>query len=139
MLSPRILTTPVAPALMVMPYVLEARMLASVPRASIVMERVMRSDPNPAGSNAPISPPVVVFENAPAKVLQGASRVHGFASSPTPETHVFMDCAFEGTLKTSTAVTPIRRMPVARFILYKVVLRTQERNVRVLHKVATRG
>jgi hypothetical protein len=35
-----------------------------------------------------ISPLVAVFEIAPAKVLQGAVRLHGFRSSPTPETHV---------------------------------------------------
>jgi hypothetical protein len=35
-----------------------------------------------------ISPSAAVFEIAPAKVLQGAVRLHGLASSPTPETHV---------------------------------------------------
>jgi hypothetical protein len=29
-----------------------------------------------------------VFEMAPAQVLQGAVRLHGFTSSPTPDTHV---------------------------------------------------
>jgi hypothetical protein len=29
-----------------------------------------------------------VFEIAPAKVLQGDTRLQGLASSPTPDTHV---------------------------------------------------
>jgi hypothetical protein len=33
-------------------------------------------------------PPLAVFEIAPANVLQGAVRLHGLTSSPTPETHV---------------------------------------------------
>src|SRR5262249_41076398 len=34
-----------------------------------------------------------VFEMAPAKVLHGAVRLHGFTSSPTPETQVRVACA----------------------------------------------
>jgi hypothetical protein len=33
-------------------------------------------------------PAAAVFEIAPAKVLQGAVRLHGLTSSPTPETQV---------------------------------------------------
>src|SRR5689334_10551701 len=33
-------------------------------------------------------PPAAVLEIAPAHVLQGAVRLHGFTSSPTPDTHV---------------------------------------------------
>src|SRR4051812_6547781 len=44
--------------------------------------------PNPPGSRQLISPPFAVFEIAPANVLQGAVRLQGLASSPTPETHV---------------------------------------------------
>jgi hypothetical protein len=33
-------------------------------------------------------PPAAVFEIDPANVLHGAVRLHGLASSPTPETHV---------------------------------------------------
>jgi hypothetical protein len=39
-----------------------------------------------------ISPPVNVLLIAPANVLQGAVRLPGFASSPTPETHVRVTC-----------------------------------------------
>src|SRR5260221_9108366 len=35
-----------------------------------------------------ISPAGAVLEMAPAKVLHGAVRLQGLASSPTPETHV---------------------------------------------------
>jgi hypothetical protein len=35
-----------------------------------------------------ISPPIAVFAKAPAKVVQGAVRLHGLASSPTPDTQV---------------------------------------------------
>jgi hypothetical protein len=37
-----------------------------------------------------------VFEIAPAKVLQGAVRLHGSASLPTPETKVRVACAWAG-------------------------------------------
>src|SRR5205085_9973448 len=42
----------------------------------------------PAGSRQLIPPPAALFEIAPAKVLHGAVRLHGLASSPTPDTHV---------------------------------------------------
>src|SRR5947209_6601026 len=53
----------------------------------------MVSAPKPPGSSASISPPAAVLEIAPANVLQGAVRLHGFASSPTPETQVRVACA----------------------------------------------
>src|SRR5204863_186402 len=55
---------------------------------SIVMDLVIVTVPKPPGSRQSISPLSAVFEMAPAKVLQGAVRLHGFTSSPTPETHV---------------------------------------------------
>src|SRR5688572_27602734 len=54
----------------------------------MVMGLVIVKPPNPPGSRALISPPVAVFEMAPANVLHGAVREHGFASSPTPDTQV---------------------------------------------------
>src|SRR5687767_7332538 len=54
----------------------------------MVIDLVMLSAPKPPGSRTLISPPVAVFEIAPAKVLHGAVRLHGLASSPTPETQV---------------------------------------------------
>src|SRR6202162_6626362 len=52
------------------------------------MALVIVTAPKPPGSGASISPPAAVFEMAPAKVLHGAVRLQGLASSPTPDTHV---------------------------------------------------
>src|SRR5689334_901493 len=57
---------------------------------------VMVTPPKPPGSRQLISPPAAVLEIAPAKVLQGAVRLHGLASSPTPETQVRVACAWAG-------------------------------------------
>src|SRR4051812_36123228 len=57
--------------------------------------------PKPPGSRQLISPPAAVFEIAPAKVLQGAVRLHGLASSPTPETHVRVAWACAGVVLTT--------------------------------------
>jgi len=85
----------VAPApLMMMPLVLSARIPAWVPAPSMVIDLVMVTAPKPPGSMTLISPPVAVFEIAPANVLHGAVRLHGLASSPTPETQVRVACAF---------------------------------------------
>src|SRR5947209_3469967 len=94
----RILATfvPGAPlplSLTLMPVVPAASMEANVPPPSMVMDLVMVTAPKPPGSMQSISPPSAVFEMAPAKVLQGAVRLQGFASSPTPDTHVLVACA----------------------------------------------
>jgi hypothetical protein len=49
------------------------------------------------------------LEIAPAKVLQGAVRLHGFASSPTPDTQVRVACAWdiEANAKTKAAIATI--------------------------------
>src|ERR1700749_1491390 len=60
---------------------------------SMVRFLVMVTVPNPPGSRQSISPLSAVFEIAPANVLQGAVRLQGFTSSPTPETHVLVACA----------------------------------------------
>src|SRR5712692_1752511 len=90
---PRIITLSVAPALTMMPLTLAASMPASVPSPSIVMDLVIVTAPKPPGSKTEISPQAAVFEIAPAKVLHGAVRLHGFTSSPTPETQVLVACA----------------------------------------------
>ena len=69
----------------------------------------MVTPPKPPGSRQLISPPVAVLEIAPAKVLQGAVRLHGLASSPTPETQVRVACADAGAAArppNAKAVTP---------------------------------
>src|ERR1700732_5189602 len=93
----RMVTTPVTCAATVMPL----RPLTSTeptcpPPPSIVIPLVMVKAPNPPGSKASISPPPAVFEIAPAKVLHGAVRLHGLASSPTPETQVRVAWALAG-------------------------------------------
>src|ERR1043166_5851034 len=75
-------------ALMMTPWTPEERMLPSVPVQSMVISLVIVTAPNPPGSRQLMMPGLAVFEIAPANVLQGAVRLHGLASSPTPETHV---------------------------------------------------
>src|SRR3954470_18072550 len=60
----------------------------------------MVTPPKPPGSRQLISPLTAVFEIAPANVLQGAVRLHGFASSPTPETQVRDAWALAGDTNT---------------------------------------
>jgi hypothetical protein len=60
----------------------------------MVTDFVIVTAPNPPGSRASISPSVAVLEMAPAKVLHGAVRLQGLASSPTPETQVLVACAW---------------------------------------------
>src|SRR5262249_35915816 len=75
----------------------------------IEMALVMVSAPKPPPSRQLISPPGAVLEIEPAKVLHGAVRLHGLASSPTPETHVRVACAFAGTIGRPIARAKPRR------------------------------
>src|SRR5690242_21105549 len=59
----------------------------------MVIDLVIVTAPKPPGSRQSISPPAAVLEIAPANVLHGAVRLHGLASSPTPETQVRLACA----------------------------------------------
>src|SRR3954464_253153 len=62
--------------------------------------------PKPPGSRQLISPPLAVFEIAPANVLHGAVRLHGLASSPTPDTQVRVAWA-EANVGTASAMSSI--------------------------------
>src|ERR1041384_1810606 len=80
----------------------------------MLIDLVMVTPPNPPGSSTLISPPAAVFEIAPANVLHGAVRLHGLASSPTPETHVRVAWAWasavmlrQRTDKTMTLFIPL--------------------------------
>src|SRR5689334_16393354 len=84
----RMITVSDAPALMMIAFVPDTRIDASVPSPLSVMALVIVTAPKPPGSRTEISPPAAVFEIAPAKVLQGAVRLQGLASSPTPDTQV---------------------------------------------------
>ena len=79
--------------LIVTPVVRLAKMTPVAPRPSMVTDRVIVTAPNPPGSSTLISPFVAVLENAPLKVLHGAVRLQGKASSPVPETQVRLACA----------------------------------------------
>src|SRR5690349_23365721 len=88
MSRPRSVTLSVAAALTTIAFVPATRTPPSVYWHLMVSDFVMVTPPKPPGSRQLISPPLAVFEIAPAKVLQGAVRLQGFASSPTPDTHV---------------------------------------------------
>src|SRR5438045_6614560 len=88
----------VARSLTFTPLVPAARIEPNVPVQSMVIDLVIVTVPKPPGSRQLISPPAAVFEMAPAKVLQGAVRLHGLTSSPTPETQVRVACACAGEM-----------------------------------------
>src|ERR1700743_965773 len=81
---------------MTIPLEFALRTPPSVKSQTIEIALVIVTAPKPPGSRQLISPAAAVLEIAPAKVLQGAVRLHGLASSPTPETQVRVACAFAG-------------------------------------------
>src|SRR5437764_13699969 len=101
----RIVMTSVESALMVIPGTPPDRTEPRVPAQSMVIDLVMVTEPKPPGSRQLISPGDAVFEIAPAKVLQGAVRLHGLTSSPTPETQVRVACAL-ATVEKASAISP---------------------------------
>src|SRR5450631_3480906 len=112
MSSPRRTTTSVAfGTLTTMPLVPEASTPASKHSEEMVIGLVIVTAPKEPGSRTLISPSTAVLEIAPAKVLHGAVRLHGFASSPTPDTQVRVTCAYAAVEKpiTKTAVQKNRR------------------------------
>src|ERR1700691_4599926 len=84
------------PALILMALVPATRIDPRVAVQLRVIALVMVIPPKPPGSRQLISPDAAVLEMAPAKVLHGAVRLHGLASSPTPETQVRVACAWAG-------------------------------------------
>src|SRR4051812_18573509 len=79
---------------------------------------VIVTPPKPPGSMQLISPPAAVFEIAPANVLHGAVRLQGFASSPTPETHVLVawaeaEAGIASARRTSAKASLARRREVS--------------------------
>src|SRR3954470_2272631 len=106
----RRMTLSLTPALTITPLTAPAARIepkpAPPPPPSMVIALVMLTVPKPPGSSASISPPAAVFENAPAQVLQGAVRLQGLASSPTPDTQVRVACAWaiEATASINAAI-----------------------------------
>src|SRR5258708_20403237 len=92
-----------AESLMMTPLIPDERIEANADPPSMVIDLVIVTAPKPPGSRASISPPAAVFEIAPAKVLQGAVRLHGLASSPTPDTQVRLACAWAPPAHTQNA------------------------------------
>jgi hypothetical protein len=76
----------------------------------------MVTPPKPPGSSTEISPPAAVFEMAPANVLHGAVRLHGFASSPTPDTQVRVACAYAADDPTKAKAIIVAAIRTVRFI-----------------------
>src|SRR5215472_17290835 len=89
-----------------MPFVPDTSTPASKPIELIVIDLGIVTAPKPPGSSTLISPAGAVLEIAPANVLHGAVRLHGLASSPTPDTHVRVACAFAGTATSIMATRP---------------------------------
>src|SRR4029453_7561783 len=102
----RRMTTSEAPAAMLMAFVPDTSTPAMPEVPSRMIDFVIVTAPKPPGSSVSISPLAAVLEIAPAKVLHGAVRLHGLASSPTPDTHVRVAyaCA-RGAKNTQTANT----------------------------------
>src|SRR5215468_7198016 len=89
-----------------MPLVPDTSTPASGLSDEMVIDLVMVTAPKPPGSSTLISPLGAVLEIAPAKVLHGAVRLHGLASSPTPDTHVRVACACAGAAASIMATMP---------------------------------
>src|SRR6266550_1227166 len=75
---------------------------------------VIVTAPKPPGSSTLISPSLAVLEMAPAKVLQGAVRLHGLASSPTPDTQVRVACAWAKDAKANVKIAIANTLIVNR-------------------------
>src|SRR5436190_4499448 len=87
---------------------------------SIVIALVIVTVPKPPGSRTSISPPSAVLEIAPAKVLQGAVRLHGLASLPTPETQVRVAWAKPAVEKPATNIEhKMKRKSLELFIRFR--------------------
>jgi hypothetical protein len=91
------ITLSVLAALMTIPLMPPDRIQPIVPLQAMLIDSLMVRVPKPPGSRQLILPAAAVFEIAPANVLQGAVRLHGLASSPTPETQVRVAWALAGS------------------------------------------
>src|SRR5690242_7268846 len=80
----------------------------------MVIDLVMVTAPKPPGSRQLISPLGAVFERAAANVLHGAVRLHGLASSPTPDTQVRDACAWAMGASANVTIAIASRLTVSR-------------------------
>src|SRR5438270_8745612 len=115
--SPSSVTVSVAAAATTIPLVPLTRTPPSTPTHLMVIALVMVTAPKPAESRQLIVPAGAVFEMAPAKVLHGAVRLQGLASSPTPETQVRVACALAGETNDNADTAPAINAPkIMRFM-----------------------
>jgi hypothetical protein len=114
----------VAAALTMIPLPDAARIPAKFPVASMVIDLVMVTTPKLPGSITLISPLAAVLLMAPGKVLQGAVRLHGLTSSPTPETQVREACACVAELIGRHNTT----LRVAAAISFRAIIPRRERS-----------
>src|SRR5687768_13832427 len=91
-----LIVTDASGALIIIPFVPLDKMEPITPPPSMVIDFEIVTAPKPPGSRILISPPAAVLTIAPASVLQGAVRLQGFTSSPTPETQVRVACERTG-------------------------------------------
>src|SRR5437763_6314085 len=82
----------------------------------MVIDFVIVTAPNPPGSRQLMMPGLAVFEIAPANVLQGAVRLHGLASSPTPETQVRVACAWASAQQAKRSTRTVSTFTDSLFI-----------------------
>src|SRR3954470_22403659 len=123
----RRMTLSLTPALTITPLTAPAARIepkpAPPPPPSMVIALVMLTVPKPPGSSASISPPAAVLEIAPANVLQGAVRLQGLASSPTPDTQVRVACALAIELAPRVRTIRVRANTRKRALLMLDLLR----------------
>src|SRR5215210_4474815 len=97
----------------------------------MVSDLVIVTAPKPPGSRQLISPAAAVFEMAPAKVLQGAVRLHGLTSSPTPDTHVLVACACAAEAQARVIARKAKAFKVNRILLMVMSPSGWEADIRV--------
>src|SRR5258708_3674451 len=97
----------------------------------------MVTPPKPPGSRQLISPPVAVFEIAPAKVLQGAVRLHGLTSSPTPETQVRVAWAWAGADPNNGTKNPMAKTTKAMRRIINLLVLTEILSVLLKSRVGS--
>src|SRR4030095_10078745 len=93
----------------------------------MVIDLVMVTAPNPPESRQLISPLTAVFEIAPANVLHGAVRLHGLASSPTPETQVRVALGFCEPGKRKARIVAVKTDEIS----VRHIMRPSEMNYRM--------
>ena len=114
--SPRRTTSSLGPALTTTPLTAALVCPSVTPVKSIEIAVVLSSVPKAPWSIALISPPAAVLLMVPAKVLHGAVREHGLASSPTPETYVRVAWAFADGARIAAPPSSAAAVSAARLL-----------------------